>query len=79
MIKIEGLTKKYHSRRRSTCVALDSLDLVLPERGMVFVIGKSGSGKSTLLNLLGVVILSSLLTTLVLRSIKPVEIIKAKE
>lgn len=53
MIKIEGLTKKYHSRRRSTCVALDSLDLVLPERGMVFVIGKSGSGKSTLLNLLG--------------------------
>ena len=53
MIKIEGLTKKYRSRRRSTCVALDSLDLVLPERGMVFVIGKSGSGKSTLLNVLG--------------------------
>ena len=153
MIKIEGLTKKYRSKARTTCVALDSIDLVLPDKGMVFVIGKSGSGKSTLLNilggrnpdirrifvtktlvvgfiisvlsvalsvtflgaaddilvssiettanislhgldiikvipsllifdgliLLGVVILSSLTTSLILRSIKPVEIIKAKE
>lgn len=32
--------------------ALDGVEFELPERGVVFVLGKSGSGKSTLLNLL---------------------------
>ena len=53
MIKIEGLTKQYRSKAKSVCTALDSIDLILPNRGMVFIIGKSGSGKSTLLNVLG--------------------------
>ncbi len=54
MIKIEGLTKIYHAKsKKNDCVALDNIDLILPEKGMVFIIGKSGSGKSTLLNLLG--------------------------
>ena len=30
--------------------ALDGVSLTLPEKGMVFVIGRSGSGKSTFLN-----------------------------
>ena len=53
MIKIEELTKTYRSKAKTTCKALDAIDLTLPDRGMVFVIGKSGSGKSTLLNILG--------------------------
>lgn len=53
MIKIDGLTKKYLSNRKSVCVALDDIHLVLPDTGLVFILGKSGSGKSTLLNLLG--------------------------
>ena len=32
--------------------ALDDVSLDLPEKGMVFIVGKSGSGKSTLLNIL---------------------------
>lgn len=54
MIKIEGLTKIYHAKsKKDNCVALSNIDLVLPDKGMVFIIGKSGSGKSTLLNVLG--------------------------
>ena len=53
MIKIDGLTKKYLSNRKSVCVALDDIHLVLPDTGLVFILGKSGSGKSTLLNLIG--------------------------
>lgn len=53
MIHIKGLTKKYLSNRKSACIALDNIDLVLPDTGLVFILGKSGSGKSTLLNLLG--------------------------
>ena len=53
MILIENLTKKYKSKNKRTCVALDKINLTLPDRGMVFIIGKSGSGKSTLLNMIG--------------------------
>ena len=53
MILIENLTKKYKSKNKRTCVALDNINLTLPDRGMVFIIGKSGSGKSTLLNMIG--------------------------
>ncbi len=53
MISIRELTKKYESKNRRTCVALDSIDLTFPDTGMVFIIGKSGSGKSTLLNMIG--------------------------
>ena len=53
MILIENLTKKYKSKNRRVCVALDRVNLVLPDTGMIFIIGKSGSGKSTLLNMLG--------------------------
>lgn len=53
MIKIEQLTKIYKVNRKKHCCALNNVSFVLPDRGMVFIVGKSGSGKSTLLNLLG--------------------------
>ena len=53
MIVIENLTKRYKSKNKKICTALDCVNLTLPECGMVFIIGKSGSGKSTLLNMIG--------------------------
>ena len=53
MIKVENLTKIYNTKNNEKVKALDSLNFVLPDTGLVFVIGKSGSGKSTLLNMLG--------------------------
>ena len=53
MILIQNLTKKYISKNRRTCVALNNINLTLPDTGMIFIIGKSGSGKSTLLNMIG--------------------------
>ena len=53
MIKVENLTKVYKSSSKQSCKALDDVSFELPNKGMVFVVGKSGSGKSTLLNLLG--------------------------
>ena len=53
MIKIKNLTKIYKSKKKSKCKALDTINLTLPNNGLVFVLGKSGSGKSTLLNLIG--------------------------
>lgn len=53
MIKIRNLTKIYKSKKSTDCIALNNVNITLPDSGMVFVIGKSGSGKSTLLNLIG--------------------------
>ena len=53
MIEIRGLTKIYRGKRHKDTVALSDLDFCLPDRGMVFVVGKSGCGKSTLLNVIG--------------------------
>ena len=53
MIRIENLTKVYKTKRREFSKALDNISFTLPDKGLVFVIGKSGSGKSTLLNLIG--------------------------
>ena len=53
MIELKKLRKVYNSRKGGSCVALKGVDLMLPDTGLVFIIGKSGSGKSTLLNLLG--------------------------
>ena len=53
MIKIIDLNKKYDSKKRQTCKALNNINLTLPDAGLIFVLGKSGSGKSTLLNLIG--------------------------
>ncbi|HEY8519180.1 MAG TPA: ABC transporter ATP-binding protein [Gammaproteobacteria bacterium] len=47
-----GLTKVYGSGPTAVH-ALRGVDLVLPERELVVLLGASGSGKSTLLNILG--------------------------
>lgn len=53
MIKVENLTKLYMAKKKITCRALDNVSTTLPDKGLVFILGKSGSGKSTLLNLIG--------------------------
>ena len=53
MIFIKNLTKRYKAKNRTVCTALDNVNLTLPDKGMIFIIGKSGSGKSTLLNMIG--------------------------
>jgi putative ABC transport system ATP-binding protein len=50
--RTEGLTKTYGSGH-SAVQALRGVDLELPERELVVLLGASGSGKSTLLNILG--------------------------
>lgn len=52
MITFHNLSKTYQSQGVKV-EALQNLSLSLPDRGMVFLLGKSGSGKSTLLNVLG--------------------------
>ena len=53
MIQAKSITKIYKPKKGRAVTALDGVSLTLPDRGMVFILGKSGSGKSTLLNLLG--------------------------
>lgn len=53
MIEIKNLTKVYKVKRRNDVVALNDVSFDLPDKGMVFIVGKSGSGKSTLLNIIG--------------------------
>ena len=53
MIKVRNLTKVYKDRHKNNCIAVNSVSFDLPDKGLIFVIGKSGSGKSTLLNMLG--------------------------
>ncbi len=51
MIVVKNLTKVYQTNGKSV-VALNDVSFTLPDKGMVFIVGKSGSGKSTLLNML---------------------------
>ncbi len=53
MIEIRNISKTYRPRRGLPVRAIDNISLSLPERGMIFLLGRSGSGKSTLLHLLG--------------------------
>ena len=52
MLKLSGI-KKVYKTKSGEVVALNEVDLTLPEKGMVFISGKSGSGKTTLLNIIG--------------------------
>ena len=53
MICLKSVSKVYKSRKSRQVRALNEVNLTLPEKGMVFLLGKSGSGKTTLLNLIG--------------------------
>lgn len=47
-IKINHLTKKFGDR-----IVFENLNLEIPERSIISIVGKSGPGKSTLLNMIG--------------------------
>ena len=53
MLEVRNLIKIYKPKKGVPVTALNNISLKLPDKGMVFVLGKSGSGKSTLLNVLG--------------------------
>lgn len=54
MIIIHSLTKKYKSAEKGEeVIALNDIDLFLPDKGFIAIYGASGCGKSTLLNVLG--------------------------
>ena len=54
MIIVKNLTKIYKSKsNEEDVIALNNVNLVLPDRGFVAIYGASGCGKSTLLNVLG--------------------------
>jgi ABC-2 type transport system ATP-binding protein len=56
VIEIEGLRKEYRRRRRGRSVAVDGLDLAVPEGGVFGFLGPNGSGKTTTIRcLLGLV------------------------
>jgi ABC-type lipoprotein export system ATPase subunit len=51
-IELRAVSKQYR-RGAQTVIALDGIDLQLPERGLIAIVGPSGSGKSSLLHLIG--------------------------
>ncbi len=52
MIELRNIKKEYKIKGQKV-QALDSINLTLPNKGMVSILGTSGSGKSTLLNIMG--------------------------
>lgn len=52
MLEIKSVTKKYEDSHENT-LALDNVDLIMPNTGLVIIYGTSGCGKTTLLNILG--------------------------
>lgn len=50
MIKVNNVSRLYSDG--SLTYALKKVNFTLPDKGMIFIVGKSGSGKSTLLNIL---------------------------
>ncbi len=53
MLEVKNLSKVYHPKKGVPVKALDNVSILLPDTGMIFILGKSGSGKSTFLNILG--------------------------
>jgi ABC-2 type transport system ATP-binding protein len=47
VIEIEGLRKTYRRLRKPPTVALDGLDLEVPEGGVFGFLGPNGAGKTT--------------------------------
>jgi NitT/TauT family transport system ATP-binding protein len=53
MIEISGLEKQFRKRGAKPVLALDNVNLAIPEGQFTTIVGLSGSGKSTLLRLVG--------------------------
>lgn len=53
MLEVKNLVKVYKPKKGVAVTAVNGVSLKLPDKGMIFLLGKSGCGKSTLLNLLG--------------------------
>ena len=52
MLELKALTKEYRSKSGNSIAALKNVTLELPEKGLIFIVGKSGCGKTTLLNMI---------------------------
>lgn len=52
MIELRAITKTY-KLKSGDVQALKDINMTLPDKGMVFILGKSGCGKTTLLNIIG--------------------------
>lgn len=50
-MRIKNLSKVYKTRYEDV-TALENISLILPTKGLVFIVGVSGSGKTTLMNML---------------------------
>lgn len=53
MIELRQIVKEYKSEDNSTVKALQGVDIVFPDKGLVVIAGSSGCGKTTLLNIIG--------------------------
>lgn len=53
MIELKQVSRTYHLKKAPSVKALDQVNLLMGDTGMVFILGKSGSGKSTFLNVVG--------------------------
>lgn len=52
MIELKNVCKSYKTKSGEVKV-LNNINISLPSKGLIFILGKSGSGKTTLLNLIG--------------------------
>ena len=53
MLELNHVTKKYIDNKSENIDALDDVNLVFPDTGLVVICGASGCGKTTMLNILG--------------------------
>src|SRR5438309_8846707 len=74
VIEIQGLRKEYRRLRGGRTVALDGLDLVVPEGGVFGFLGPNGAGKTTTIRCLTGLIRPSSGTARLLGASSPVEL-----
>jgi putative ABC transport system ATP-binding protein len=53
ILELEGIIKRFYIGKPNELQILNGIDLTVPERQFVSVVGQSGSGKTTLMNVIG--------------------------